>query len=295
MIKINPVFSLIRPKHWIKNLIIFSSIIFAFDFNIGSIGACFGAFLCFCLISSAIYILNDIKDIESDKLHPIKKNRPLAKGELSINKGKLLFLFFIFLSYIVSYALEQKLFLVIFIYSIIQTLYCFSLKDKPILDIFCISSGFFLRAISGAAVTNNPLSPWFLSCIGLISLFLAIEKRKAELNNALTSGIFNKKVLRKYKLPLLLKFENTVISSSFMTYSLWAAGPNLGGAKSSWMLITAPLVLLGLFRYQLIGENSRDINLNKEFPEQIFLKDKGMQLIIFIWFLITLTIGFIFQ
>ena len=91
MIKINPVFSLIRPKHWIKNLIIFSSIIFAFDFKIGSLGACFGAFLCFCLISSAIYILNDIKDIESDKLHPIKKNRPLSPyQDISLEEKDLL-------------------------------------------------------------------------------------------------------------------------------------------------------------------------------------------------------------
>ena len=261
-------------------------------------GSCSGAFFSFCLISSSIYILNDIKDIESDKLHPIKKNRPLAKGDLSIKKGILLFLFFIILSYVFSYSLNNLLFLVIFIYSIVQALYCFNLKDKPILDIFCISIGFFLRAISGAIVSGNPLSPWFLSCIGLISLFLAIEKRKAELKNALSSGIFNKKVLRKYNLPLLIKFENTVISSSFMTYSLWAAGPNLGGAKSSWMLITVPLVLLGLFRYQLIVENNNNDNgifLSPEFPEQVFLKDKGMQTIIFIWLLITLTIGLIIQ
>lgn len=187
---------------------------------------------------------------------------------------------------------------VILAYGLIQVGYCLRLKREPLLDLFCIASGFLLRAIAGGVAAGLMISPWFLLTVGLLALFLAVEKRKAELQLVQGTGEITRKVLERYSLPLLLRLESTVATSAFMSYSLWAAGPALRGAPTSWMLLTVPFVLAGIFRYQLLSDpeeadrrRSVDPERTSEKPEEILLGDRGIKLTLVGWLLTTALIG----
>ena len=290
MLEIKSLVIAIRPRHWSKNLLVFVVPFLAFALDISVWISSIKIFLVFNLISSSIYLLNDCIDFESDRLHPIKKYRPIASGNLSRKKG----LFFSIVLFIFSIYFASKintyLFLVILIYYIIQILYCLILKNKPILDIFCVASGFLLRSIAGGIGVDLFISPWFLLSIGLLAIFLCLEKRKAELRLFETNGVLTRKVLKKYSMPLLLRYENILTTGSFLTYALWASGPTLNGSSSKWMLLTVPLVLIGIFRYQLLSDpylfNNRENKLPKissENPVNILFKDNFMKFLILIW------------
>tara|TARA_B100000886_G_C20424296_1_gene493128 strand:+ start:374 stop:1294 length:921 start_codon:yes stop_codon:yes gene_type:complete len=288
-----------RPNQWTKNLIIFSAPLFAFKYSseiwIPSIYATFS----FCLISSAIYLINDVLDIETDKKHPVKCNRPIASGKVNIKTA--IFASFILgcLSILISIRINLGLSFLIFLYAFIQFIYCIKLKKKPLLDIFCISSGFLIRSLAGLVSSDLKLSPWFILSIGLLALFLAVEKRKAELMIIESRSIVTREVLKFYSLPLLLRLESSLATSAFMSYSLWASGPLLNGAPTSLMLITVPFVLLGIFRYQMLSDPYYPLNKSKkikyftEQPESVLLKDQGIKTIVLAWLLLTILIGFV--
>ena len=296
--KVNYLISACRPTQWSKNLIVFAAPLFTFDYENNLLWPSLIAFLSFCLISSAIYLLNDCIDIESDRNHPTKYKRPIAAGHISKRLALLISFILSNLSIILALIISRDLFFVIFIYLFIQICYCLLFKKRPLLDLFCISSGFLLRSFSGLIASNLFLSPWFILSVGLLSLFLAVEKRKAELLVTNKTGIITRTVLNFYSLSLLSRLESTLATSSFICYSLWAAGPTLNGAPTSLMLLTTPLVLIGIFRYQLLSDvvsNSSSGVTNLEFitekPELVLLKDNGIRLIIFTWIVMTLLIG----
>ena len=187
---------------------------------------------------------------------------------------------------------------VILLYGLIQVGYCLQLKRMPLLDLFCIASGFLLRAIAGVVAGGFGFSPWFLLTVGLLALFLAIEKRKAELRVAQDRGVITRMVLERYSLPLLLRLESLVATSAFISYSLWAAGPALNGAATSWMLLTVPFALVGIFRYQLLSDpeeaerrRERAPDRTSEKPEEILLGDRGIQLTLCGWLLAVVLVG----
>ena len=193
---------------------------------------------------------------------------------------------------------DSFLLLLVAIYLFVQILYCLKLKNEPLLDLQCISSGFLIRASAGGVASGLYISPWFLLTIWLVSLFLAVEKRKAELKNLKSDNFNSRKVLKRYSLPLLLRIESLVSTGAFMSYSLWSAGPLLNGASTSLMLLTLPFVLTGIFRYQLLSDEVylRETSLpNKnrltEKPEKIIVQDKGIKYTIFSWFIVVLIIG----
>jgi 4-hydroxybenzoate polyprenyltransferase len=252
----------------------------------------------FCLISSAIYLLNDCLDVASDRAHPSKRYRPIAAGLVSVPAALTTAAVVSVVSLSLAAWITPALAGVVLLYGLIQVGYCLQLKRQPLLDLFCIASGFLLRAISGAVAALLAPSPWFLLTVGLLALFLAIEKRKAELRVAQDRGVITRKVLERYSLPLLLRLESTVATSAFMSYSLWAAGPALRGAPTSWMLMTVPFVLVGIFRYQLLSdpeeaERRREWapERSSEKPEEILLGDRGIQLTLAGWLVTTAVIG----
>ena len=289
-----------RPRQWTKNLIVFAAPFFNFEFRSEIWFSASYAFIIFCMISSSVYLINDSLDIEVDKKHPEKRLRPIASGKVSISKARTLSTALFCLSFYFSWQISSLLTLIILLYFFIQIIYCFKLKNQPILDIFCIASGFLLRGIAGLVAAFLPISPWFLITIGLSALFLVIEKRKAELRLAIEKKLFTRRVLERYSLPLLLRLESCVSTSSFVTYSLWASGPTLGGAKSPWMMLTIPFVLFGIFRYQFISdpEEANRLKVSKplincEKPEEILLSDLGIRITILGWILTTLIIGLV--
>lgn len=294
-------FSLIkacRPIQWTKNFLVFASILFSFQFSkVIFLNSIYG-FISFCLVSSAIYLFNDIRDISKDKLHPYKKFRPIAKGEISKSLATFCYLFLSFLGLFIAFHISKLFLFIISLYIIIQIAYCLELKRKPILDIFCIASGFLLRALSGVIATGVNFSPWFILTIALLALFLAVEKRKAELITFKETSILTRDILKIYTLPLLLRYESLLVSGTFISYSLWAAGPSLNGASSPWMLITLPFVLLGIFRYQFISDpqvletkNSKNKSITSESPEKILIFDNVIRNVVIFWIITVLLVG----
>ena len=287
-----------RPRQWTKNLLVYASALFSFQLNPEIWWKSSVALVAFCLISSAIYLFNDVIDRKADRAHPSKCRRPIASGELPVPTALASAAAISCLSFLIAKLVSPNLVTVVVGYSIIQCCYCLWLKRQPLLDLFCIASGFLLRALAGLVATGLTASPWFLLTIGLLALFLAVEKRKAELRVSLDRGVVTRQVLQRYSLSLLERLESLVASSAFMTYALWSAGPTLRGASTSWMLLTVPFVLVGIFRYQLLSDPeetqrrcARYPDRNSEKPEEILLGDRGIQLTLLGWLTTTTVIG----
>ena len=286
-----------RPNQWTKNLLVFLAPLFAFSFETQTLLTSSKAFIAFCLISSSIYLINDSIDKNKDKEHPTKKFRAIASGLVSIKSAFILSLVYFSLSFIIGFSINIFFGFILILYFLVQILYCFKLKHIPIIEFFCIASGFILRSIAGGVAANIFISSWFLLSVGMLSLFLAVEKRKAEIVNLQNSKLNTRKVLKSYSLTLINKFEAVLTSSTIMTYSLWAYGPSIGGSKSPFMIITIPLVMLGIFRYQMLSEIKQNrilkkSNINLETPEKIIFTDKPIQIIVLSWLLIIIYIGF---
>ena len=293
-----PLVTACRPRQWPKNLLVYASAIFSFRTDpLIWINSSI-ALVSFCLISSTIYLVNDVIDVEADRAHPSKCRRPIASGALPVPYALAAAAVLFCASLAVAASVSQGLAGVILAYALIQLAYCLQLKRQPLLDIFCIASGFLLRALAGLVATGLGASPWFLLTIGLLALFLAVEKRKAELRISIERGVVTRQVLMRYSLPLLQRLESLVASSAFMAYALWSAGPTLKGAPTSWMLLSVPFVLVGIFRYQLLSdpeESERRAGANPdqttEKPEEILLGDRGIHLILLGWLLTVVVVG----
>lgn len=277
---------------------VFVAPLFAFTVDADIWLAASESLVAFCLISSSIYLLNDSIDVEADRQHPRKRYRPIAAGQVSVPLALITSALLAVISLMLAGAVSALLAGVILAYGLIQVGYCLRLKRDPLLDLFCIAAGFLLRAMAGGVAAGLALSPWFLLTVGLLALFLAVEKRKAELQIALGHGVMTRQVLERYSLPLLLRLEGLVSTSAFISYSLWSAGPALNGASTSWMLLTVPFVLLGIFRYQLISdpeeaERRRASNPDRtsEKPEEILLGDRGIKLTLLGWLITIVVVG----
>lgn len=293
-----PLITACRPRQWPKNLLVYASALFGFRSDPQIWFNSTVALVSFCLISSTIYLVNDVIDVEADRAHPSKRRRPIASGALSVPFALATAAALFCASLAVAASISQSLAGVILAYALIQLAYCLQLKRQPLLDIFCIASGFLLRALAGLVATGLGASPWFLLTIGLLALFLAVEKRKAELRISIERGVVTRQVLMRYSLPLLQRLESLVASSAFMAYALWSAGPTLKGAPTSWMLLSVPFVLVGIFRYQLLSdpeESERRAGANPdqstEKPEEILLGDRGIHLILLGWLLTVVVVG----
>lgn len=276
-----PYFLALRPRQWTKNLIVFAAPLFALSLTWQSISSIWLAFVLFCCASSSFYLINDIADVESDRRHPVKCKRPIAAGLVSIPAALCLAIILLGSALTLGWMHTPTLGIVLLSYALLQVAYNLKLKHTPLLDIVAIAMGFVLRACAGGAATGIALSPWFLLCTAMLALFLGIEKRKAELRLSQSQGRKTRTVLRRYSLSLLTRMESTVTTGTVMSYALWSSGPVVNGASTSWMLLTLPFVLYGIFRYQLLSDPQSNsyptAHLEKggstERPEEILLKD----------------------
>lgn len=284
----------LRPRQWTKNLIVFAAPLFAFSINYPSLFGSSLAFILFCAASSGFYLINDIVDVESDRQHPVKCKRPIAAGLVSIPVAIIMAIALLAGAVTLSWLRSPGLGTIISGYAILQVAYNLRLKRMVILDICAIATGFVLRASAGAVATNITMSPWFMLCTAMLALFLAIEKRKAELRLAKLKGGKPRAVLRRYSLSLLQRMESIVTTGAVVSYALWSSGPVVRGASTSWMLITLPFVLYGIFRYQLLSdpqEIESDVHSDmerggrSERPEEILLKDLPILLTVIGWVL----------
>ncbi|WP_299403119.1 decaprenyl-phosphate phosphoribosyltransferase [Acaryochloris sp. IP29b_bin.148] len=295
----------LRPEQWTKNLIVFAAPLFSVRLNLLSLAGSLLAFASFCCISSSFYLFNDVADLASDRQHPIKRYRPIATGLIPVPIAITIAVSLLLFSLLIGWLHSPSLAYVLLAYGVLQTAYNLKLKHLPILDLFAIATGFILRAWAGAVATNVTLSAWFLLCTAMLALFLGIEKRKAELRFFSSSDRKTRSVLQYYSKSLLTRMESTVTTATVMSYSLWSAGPLLNGATTSWMLVTLPFVMYGIFRYQLLGDpeaaaahkdaaypqaKGGQYKERTERPEEIFLTDLPLQIIVVGWVLIVIAI-----
>ena len=287
-----PYLAALRPRQWTKNLVVFAAPLFAFSINWESFLGSLLAFVLFCCASSSFYLLNDIADVKSDRRHPVKCQRPIAAGLVSIPVALGMAAVLLSSALIIGWQQAPALGFTLIGYAILQISYNLKLKRTPILDILAIATGFILRACAGAAATGISVSAWFLMCTAMLALFLGIEKRKAELRLLQLRGGNTRAVLRRYSIPLLIRMENMVTTGTVMSYALWSSGPIVQGASTSWMMLTVPFVLHGIFRYQLLSdpkERARESEAGfrqeerTERPEEILLTDRSMQLTVVGW------------
>lgn len=260
---------LMRPKHYIKNLLIVLPLLFNGDFfDVKKLLLLFMGFISFSFVASSIYILNDIRDIEKDRLHPIKKNRPLASGNVS--KKSAYIIFCILLILVCSIVLYCKLniisiFLLLF-YFCINILYSFGLKNIPLLDVVILVSGFFVRVLFGASILNISVSNWLYLTVISISFFFALGKRR---NEIIKNGSKGRNVLKKYNKDFLDKNMYMFLSMSIIFYSLWVSDKYSSFKNGNLLIWTVPVVIVIIMRYSMIIESDCDGD-----PVEVITKDK---------------------
>lgn len=283
-----------RPLHWVKNLAVFAALLFTgYLYHRFPFFTIFWAFVSFCFISSAAYIINDIFDAKRDRLHPIKKFRPIASGELTIPIALAEAIILAFLAIVIAQSLSSLFGYIIWGYLVMQILYSLYLKNIPVIDILVIAIGFILRVYGGAAVINAHLSVWFLLCVISVALFLASGKRRAELNIKNTAPGTTRKSLSHYNKGLLNSYVTMFGNAAWVSWALYTffEGPKASipvwlilaelsktTAIGKLLMITIPVVIFGIMRYEyLIFEGK------SEAPEKVLLTDKALIITASVW------------
>ncbi len=294
----------LRVNQWIKNLVVLTAIVFSgklFDINL--LAMSLYAFLNFCILSSTSYILNDIIDYQYDIKHPVKKNRPLASGKITIAQATFFVFILTLVSLIFALFLSVQFFFLALVFILIHFFYSLYLKKFPVIDIFTISFSFMLRTFAGEVVTGYHIPSWLLLTIFFISLFMATIKRHAELT---VQGQGTRESLYRYKGPLL-DFLTYVFATatliSYATYTYVERPASITGLFSwfihdyypdfdsrKWMMVTIPFVVYGIARYaQLLYEKSEG-----ERPEKIITTDKPLITTMALWGLIVIGLIYVF-
>lgn len=262
-----------RPKQWVKNVVVFAPLVF--DGKLFDPALLFQttlAFGLFCLISSAVYLINDLSDIEKDRLHPKKRTRPLPAGELSPTVAVAAAVALIVGSIPLALWLDGGFFLILFGYLGLMIAYSFYLKNLVVIDVLVIAAGFVLRVAGGVAVVDvERFSPWLYLCITLGALFLGFGKRRHELVLLEDGADAHRAILAEYTVPFLDQLIGLVTSTMVVAYSLYTfSAPNLPANHA--MMLTIPIVLYGLFRYLYL------IHVKKQggAPDELVFKDKPL-------------------
>ncbi len=276
-----------RPRQWTKSLAVFLPLFFSVNEawtldNLQTaleLGArAIGAAVVFCLVSGAIYLINDLADRERDRAHPTKRNRPIASGVISPHLAAISAVILALAGLASAFALDPQLGIVIVIYILVQAAYSARLKNVALLDVFSVASGFVLRVLAGAVVIGVPISPWLYICAGLGSLFIALAKRRSELARAGDTAGDQRGILHTYTVGMLDQMIGVVATSAVVSYALYTfTADNLPGNHA--MTLTLPFVLYGVFRYIYLV-HTRDI---AESPEEILIGDAPMILAIILW------------
>ena len=266
----------LRPRQWSKNLLLFAGILFAAELgDVVRWVEAVTAFVAYCAASSAAYLANDVRDAASDRLHPLKRERPIARGELSRRAALVLAGGLAVFALALALALGPVSALLLAAFLALQAAYTLALRNIVLLDVMAIAGLFVLRAAAGAEAVDVRISPWLLLCTALLALFLALAKRRGELVLAGREEAPGREVLTGYSLGLVDQLVSVVAASTIVAYSLYT----FGSVQSQAMMLTIPFVVFGLFRYLLLVH--RD-DLGEE-PEQILLSDRPILVAVALW------------
>ncbi len=267
----------LRPRQWIKNSFVFAAPLFAFALEPATLIPVGFAFAAFCLVSSGTYLVNDVFDQEKDRLHPLKRLRPIASGSLPLGTALLLAVVLVAGGLaLAAWGAGWGALACVAAYLLAQALYNLSFKHVLILDVMTLASGFVLRAAAGGLAAAVPLSPWFLFCVAVLAFYLGLEKRKGELRRIQESGVNTRRILRQYSLEYMGQIETAVLSCILLGYALWA----IQGTDNHWMMLTVPFVFYGILRYQYLSQQEV-----VERPEDALLSDVPLLINLLLWIL----------
>jgi len=280
--------SILRPYQWVKNLLVFSGLFFSTSlFKIDVIVVSVVAFCIFCMASSGIYILNDLRDIKFDMIHPVKRNRAIASGKVSKVSALVILFVLLFSSLLFSYLLEKKFFIIILAYICLNTAYSFGLKKVVLLDAFIVAIGFLLRAFAGCIVIHVIVTPWLFICTLSLALIISFGKRRNEMEILKSEAMDHRKALQFYNIQLLDIILTICSATAIGTYSLYTmAAETVMRFGNQRLILTTPFVMYGIFRYlYLIYEH----NLGGD-PAKLLVKDVPTIVNGILWILV---VGFV--
>jgi len=279
-----------RPRQWTKNLLVYAPMFFdSKALELESLLHTTAAFLLLCLMSGAIYIMNDLVDIDNDRQHPTKRNRPLAAGDLSPNVARAVAAILVVSSLLAGFYLSIGFGIVLLAYFLVQIAYSFYLKNIVLLDALTVSAGFILRVAAGVAVIQvERFSPWLYVCTGFLALFIALGKRRQELILLGQEAGNHRAILNEYTVDLIDRLIAIVTTSAVVAYSLYTFLAE-GLPENNLMMLTIPFVLYAVFRYLYL------IHVRHEggAPEEIFLRDRPMQASMALWAVIVFVVLYI--
>ncbi|OGU26313.1 MAG: hypothetical protein A2X66_02270, partial [Ignavibacteria bacterium GWA2_54_16] len=274
---------LARPNQWIKNMFLFASLIFSRhlfegDFVLTELHA----FLVFCLLSSAIYVLNDVADREADSLHPIKRTRPIAAGTISPAAGVVFALLLLVVTAVLAGMLSRSFQYAAAIYAVLNIGYSFWLKRVILVDVFIIAAGFMLRVLAGAFAIDVEVSHWLVLCTLFVSLFLAISKRRGELMLVRDANNYSERpVLREYDIAFIDQIITVTAAGMAISYALYTvADRTVAMFKTENLIFTTVFVLFGIFRYLFVLKQKKI----EDNPAVLLLSDPVMIVNVGAWF-----------
>jgi len=280
-------FKTMRPRQWSKNVFIFVALVFDKQLlQIDPFLQTLAGFALFCLISSTVYIFNDIADVEADREHPEKKNRPIASGKLPVSAAWAAGIVLVIITLGLAYFLTPGFEVVLIVYFLLNMAYSKWLKHIPIIDVLVLAAGFVLRVHAGVTlIAVERFSPWLYVVMTLLALFLGFGKRRAELALLAHGAGSHRKVLEGYTLPLLDQYIMIVAGTTIVAYSLYTfSAPNVPENHS--MMLTIPFVVYTIFRYLYLIE----VKHAGGAPDEILLSDRPFQAAMALWGLSVLAI-----
>lgn len=285
MVVIRLILTSLRPRQWTKNFFLFAALVFSKSVFQGPLLIkTVGSFIIFCLLSGAEYLFNDLMDLKQDRIHPLKKQRPLASGKLSVLTAVIVLVILFAIGLVTSFLLSNAFGWIALIYILMMLGYTIIFKHVVILDVIIIAIGFVLRAIAGAVVIELSISSWLLVCTIFLALFLALSKRRHELILLGDDATGHRKILGEYSPYLLDQMIAVVTASTVMAYALYTtAADTVEKFGTRNLIFTMPFVLYGIFRYLYLIHQKK---LGGS-PEQIMIQDKPMIINILFYLLAT--------
>lgn len=275
------VWQLLRPTQWAKNTVLFAAIIFSKHLFVwGDLARVVAAFACFCCVASGAYVMNDIRDCERDRQHPLKSQRPLPSGRVPRGTAVMLALALMAAGILGALVLGRGFFALTLGYLVLQVAYTFAFKEMVILDVMSIATGFVIRAAAGGVVIDVPVSPWLIICTFLLALFLGFAKRRHELVLLEGRAEDHRAALREYSPYFLDQMMSVVTASVVVAYASYVASPEVQDKLGTDKLyLTIPFVLFGIFRYlYLVHQREEGGN-----PTQLLLSDQPLLAGVVLW------------
>ncbi|HEY7039135.1 MAG TPA: decaprenyl-phosphate phosphoribosyltransferase [Methylomirabilota bacterium] len=270
----------LRPRQWVKNLFVFAGLIFSQSLFTSLFWPALAAFAIFCGLSGAIYVFNDLADVEKDRRHPTKRRRPIASGALPVPAAAVLGAVTLLGSLAAAYALSVPFGLVATAYAVLLTAYSVWLKHAVILDVLTVAAGFVLRAVAGAAAIEVEISGWLVICTILVALFLALGKRRHEYLTLHGDAAAHRPILAEYSESFLDQMVAVVTASTVTAYALYTMSPDtVAKFHTRWLPLTLPFVLYGIFRYLYLLYR-RELGGN---PSDLLLSDRALLVNTVLW------------